>query len=37
MDGPPFRHTHRVTPDPQDPDTIYVTTFGGGVWKTKVK
>ena len=27
LDGPPFVHTHKVTFDPADPDTIYVTTY----------
>ncbi len=32
MNVPHFRTTH-VTVDPDDPETIYVTTFGGGTWK----
>ena len=28
-----FKWGHRVIPDPFDPGTIYVTTFGGGVWR----
>jgi hypothetical protein len=28
-----FKWGHRVTPDPTDPAFIYVTTFGGGVWR----
>ena len=27
-----FKWGHRVIPDPSDPQKIYVTTFGGGVW-----
>jgi len=27
-----FRGGHRIDPDPCDPEMIYVTTFGGGVW-----
>jgi photosystem II stability/assembly factor-like uncharacterized protein len=27
-----FKWGHRVIPDPQDPQSIYITTFGGGVW-----
>jgi photosystem II stability/assembly factor-like uncharacterized protein len=27
-----FKWGHRVIPDPSNPDLIYVTTFGGGVW-----
>ncbi len=33
MAGLPFSNAQRVTFDPADPDTIYVTTFGGSVWK----
>jgi len=29
----PFSNTQRVTVDPDNPDIIYVTTFGGSVWK----
>lgn len=29
----PFGNTQRVTVDPDDPNTIYVTTFGGSVFK----
>jgi photosystem II stability/assembly factor-like uncharacterized protein len=29
----PFANAQRVAFDPQDPDTIYVTTFGGSAWK----
>jgi photosystem II stability/assembly factor-like uncharacterized protein len=28
-----FKWGHRVVPDPQDPASIYVTTFGGSVWR----
>jgi photosystem II stability/assembly factor-like uncharacterized protein len=31
-----FKWGHRVIPDPADPDSIYVTTFGGSVWHGKV-
>lgn len=31
--GMPFRPANRVTVDPQDHDTIWVSTFGGGIWK----
>jgi len=27
-----FKWGHRVTPDPRDPNMIFVLTFGGGVW-----
>jgi len=27
-----FKWGHRVVPDPRDPEMVYVTTFGGGVW-----
>ena len=27
-----FKWGHRVIPDPRDPDSIYITTFGGSVW-----
>ncbi len=33
LDGLPFSNAQRVTVDPHDPDTIYVTTFGGSVWR----
>ncbi len=33
MTGLPFSNVQRVTVDPQDPDRIYVTTFGGSVWR----
>jgi len=33
MSGLPFGNAQRVTFDPADPETIYVTTFGGSVWK----
>ena len=29
----PFVNAQRVRFDPANPDLIYVTTFGGGVWK----
>ena len=31
--GLPFAQTHRVHFDPTDDSVIYVTTFGGSVWK----
>ena len=31
-----FKWAHRVIPDPQNPDQIYVTTFGGSVWHGSV-
>jgi len=27
-----FKWGHRVIPDPSDPQKVYITTFGGGVW-----
>jgi len=27
-----FKWGHRVIPDPRDPDSIFITTFGGSVW-----
>ena len=33
VSGIPFTPTQRVTFDPDDQDIIWVTTFGGGVWK----
>jgi photosystem II stability/assembly factor-like uncharacterized protein len=33
MTGLPFSNAQRVTFDPADPDRIYVTTFGGSVWR----
>jgi photosystem II stability/assembly factor-like uncharacterized protein len=27
-----FKWGHRVIPDPDDPQKVYITTFGGGVW-----
>jgi len=27
-----FKWGHRVQPDPEDPEKVYITTFGGGVW-----
>ncbi len=34
---PPFLCTHRVTVDPEDDSVIWVTTFGGGVWKGRME
>lgn len=31
-----FKWGHRVTPDPENPKAIYITTFGGGVWHGSV-
>lgn len=31
-----FKWGHRVNPDLQDPESVYITTFGGGVWHGKV-
>ncbi|MFC2173260.1 WD40/YVTN/BNR-like repeat-containing protein, partial [Acidobacteriota bacterium] len=33
IDGIPFLTTIRATFDPQDGETLYVATFGGGIWK----
>lgn len=33
MNGLPFSNAMRVAFDPADPDTIYVTAFGGSVWR----
>jgi len=33
LKGIPFQPCQRVTIDPMDRDTIWVSTFGGGVWK----
>jgi photosystem II stability/assembly factor-like uncharacterized protein len=33
FDGLPFSNIQRVTFDPADKDLLYVTTFGGSVWK----
>jgi len=33
MSGLPFGNAQRVAFDPADPQTIYVTTFGGSIWK----
>jgi photosystem II stability/assembly factor-like uncharacterized protein len=27
-----FKWAHRVIPDPQDPEKVYITTFGGSIW-----
>ena len=32
-----FKWGHRVTPDPRNPDMIFVLTFGGGVWHGPAK
>ncbi|MBV9300793.1 MAG: hypothetical protein JOY62_10255 [Acidobacteriaceae bacterium] len=31
-----FKWGHRVIPDPADKESVYVTTFGGGVWHGEV-
>lgn len=31
-----FKWAHRVIPDPEDPGSVYVTTFGGSVWHGRV-
>ena len=31
-----FKWGHRVIPDPADPQKVYITTFGGGVWHGSV-
>ena len=33
LEGLPFAHAQRVTFDPADPSIIYVSTFGGSVWR----
>jgi photosystem II stability/assembly factor-like uncharacterized protein len=33
LDGMPFRNAQRVTFDPRDDSIIYVSTFGGSVWR----
>jgi photosystem II stability/assembly factor-like uncharacterized protein len=33
IEGLPFSNIQRVTVDPANPDLIYVTSFGGSVWK----
>jgi hypothetical protein len=33
LDGLPFANAQRVVFDPQNPKIIYVTTFGGSVWR----
>jgi len=32
-----FKQGKRVTPDPRDPNMIYIITFGGGVWHGPAK
>lgn len=31
-----FKWAHRVVPDPTDPKSVYISTFGGGVWHGRV-
>ena len=33
LEGPPFTNCIGVSIDPDDRETVWVTTFGGGVWK----
>jgi len=33
FDDLPFSNIQRVTFDPSDDDLIYVTTFGGSIWR----
>ena len=33
LEGMPFRNAQRVTFDPRDDSTLYVSTFGGSVWR----
>jgi len=33
LKGIPFTNCFAVSIDPDDPETVFVTTFGGGVWK----
>jgi photosystem II stability/assembly factor-like uncharacterized protein len=33
VQSPPFMKVHRFFWDPQDPKTVYVATFGGGIWR----
>ncbi|KKL12445.1 hypothetical protein LCGC14_2535700, partial [marine sediment metagenome] len=35
--GLPFRGANRVTVDPRDHETIWVSTFGGGIWRGPAK
>ena len=37
LDTFPFANAQRVEFDPKDPDMIYVTTFGGSVWRGKAQ
>lgn len=37
FDGLPFSNVQRVVFDPEHPDAIYATTFGGSVWKGPVE
>ena len=37
LDTFPFSNAQRVEFDPKDPDMIYVTTFGGSVWRGKAQ
>jgi hypothetical protein len=31
-----FKWGHRVIPDPSDAKKVYITTFGGGVWRGRL-
>ncbi|MCD6506795.1 hypothetical protein J7M22_09240 [Candidatus Poribacteria bacterium] len=33
----PFMNTHRITFDPSNSDVMYITTFGGGVWRVTME
>lgn len=35
--GYTFKWGHRVIPDPADPQRIYITTYGGGIWHGPAK
>ncbi len=37
LEGMPFRNAQRITFDPADPSIIYVSTFGGSVWRGPAK
>jgi hypothetical protein len=31
-----FKWGHHITPDPESPKAVYISTFGGGVWHGSV-
>jgi len=35
--GYDFKWGHRVVPDPADPKSVFITTFGGSVWRVAVE